>query len=595
MRRAATAIFALALLGGCAAQSSPDPIPGFTKYHLDVEASRSGEIRTEVDLAYDFLDDTEEESHGVYLLINTYREIDGDKTRDRYTPVISWSANDLVSGEPLRAQGGKEGTYFYFGDEDRTVTGLHEYGMAYTMEGIVDSGTGPDGGDEVYWNIVGHEFDDPIEDIEIDFTGPGPILTAECWAGPAGSSDPCAESLVDGPDLSISHDRLEPGEGITIALGFEPGAFAPQEAQYVSNPPPGLPGWVYLILSLSLAGLGGIASYSIVAWRYRDDKYLGEIPGLEPAAPTTGRIGRAGILPPRPAVSFMPPVDVTPGQAAALMNPSKPRNIIQATILALAVRGCLTITTVDKGIELEKVKDQQTADLSPSERFVFSTLFSDGDTLRIVQPKPEVPLDLTRTPGMVIRELMDNSWLKSDHDRAHRILRWTSIIGFFPLIIIAGQMAKSEDWQALSVIAAPVGFFAGIGLSLDRLRRRTASGYARYTQTVAFKKYLAKAEAHRLQFEADAGVFSRYLPYAMALGIVTKWVSAFEDQPGSLPYTYPWFNGGTVSLVAGSAALGALYSGLGGAGAVWGYSGGVTVGGGGSVGGGLGGGGGGRW
>src|SRR5699024_9931713 len=134
------------------------------------------------------------------------------------------------------------------------------------------------GADELHWNIIGHRFDDPINNITIRFSGPGPIVTAECWAGRAGSTDECGSVDLEGSDLLIQHDRLEPGEGMTLALAFEAGSFLDQTPQYASLPPPGTPGWVFFIIIAAIVLLVGGGTYWIVARIYRDEKYVGEIP-----------------------------------------------------------------------------------------------------------------------------------------------------------------------------------------------------------------------------------------------------------------------------------------------------------------------------
>lgn len=58
---------------------------------------------------------------------------------------------------------------------------------------------------------------------------------------------------------------------------------------------------------------------------------------------------------------------------------------------------------------------------------------------------------------------------------------------------------------------------------------RTALGTALRTQAVGFREYLATAEGRQLRFEEAAGVFSRYLPWAVGFGVADAWARHFAD------------------------------------------------------------------
>ncbi len=58
---------------------------------------------------------------------------------------------------------------------------------------------------------------------------------------------------------------------------------------------------------------------------------------------------------------------------------------------------------------------------------------------------------------------------------------------------------------------------------------RSAQGTAARIQLLGFKKYLATAEADQFGFEEAAGIFSRYLPWAIAFGVAEHWAKVFAD------------------------------------------------------------------
>lgn len=125
---------------------------------------------------------------------------------------------------------------------------------------------------------------------------------------------------------------------------------------------------------------------------------------------------------------------------------------------------------------------------------------------------------------------------------------------------------------------------------------RTAAGSAAYAQVLGFRRYLTAAEVEQIRAEERGGVFSRYLPYAIAFEEADRWVRTFAGAGVvTAATTGAWYLGaGTFHAGGFAASMGSIngaflsagsYSGSGGIG---GYSGGA-------VGGGAGGGGGGSW
>jgi uncharacterized membrane protein len=128
-----------------------------------------------------------------------------------------------------------------------------------------------------------------------------------------------------------------------------------------------------------------------------------------------------------------------------------------------------------------------------------------------------------------------------------------------------------------------------------RMPARTAKGTALVRRVRGFQVVIEKAETHMSRWAEEAGVFTRYLPFAIVLGCTERWAKAFESigagQPdtswyvSSRPFVYHEFasslDGFTVST---SGTIASTPSGSGGSG----FSGG-------SSGGGGGGGGGGSW
>src|SRR5204863_9878221 len=56
---------------------------------------------------------------------------------------------------------------------------------------------------------------------------------------------------------------------------------------------------------------------------------------------------------------------------------------------------------------------------------------------------------------------------------------------------------------------------------------RTAAGAALFAQALGFKRYMDTAETDRAAFAEKEGLFTAYLPYAVMLASVDRWLRAF--------------------------------------------------------------------
>jgi uncharacterized membrane protein len=68
---------------------------------------------------------------------------------------------------------------------------------------------------------------------------------------------------------------------------------------------------------------------------------------------------------------------------------------------------------------------------------------------------------------------------------------------------------------------------AAMWLAARWMPARTAIGSAAYAQALGFRRYIRVAEATQLKVEEREGVFSRYLPYAIAFNEADRWVKTF--------------------------------------------------------------------
>lgn len=144
------------------------------------------------------------------------------------------------------------------GEEGRIVTGLRTYLITYRADRAIKFFADYD---ELYWNVIGNEWEVPIEQVKTEISLPqsfgAEAIKAECAAGRLESAGGCVSTrYVYGADNTVSrlvfaNDRLDPGEGLAVTVSWpkggvaEPNFFAQVIDYFKSN-------WLYIALALAL-------------------------------------------------------------------------------------------------------------------------------------------------------------------------------------------------------------------------------------------------------------------------------------------------------------------------------------------------------
>ena len=229
----------------------------------------------------------------------------------------------------------------------------------------------------------------------------------------------------------------------------------------------------------------------------RDEIFAGVAPGIIPANPFEAPVRKVtredANLP--VAVRFDPPEGVVPEESGVLAYRGTQGRDIAAAFVSMAVEGWYRIEQLSpdgaesgsRGPErggghgrsqqwrLLQDPTRDDAGLDPLRRELYRAIFANG---------PVVTLDEA----------------KSTMAQAARSMR-----------------------QGLDAGALEKGWYALRGGRPSR----TAVGSALNYQTVGFREYLGRAETHQIRFEEAAGIFSRFLPWAVALGVADQWAQHF--------------------------------------------------------------------
>ena len=319
---------------------------------------------------------------------------------------------------------------------------------------------------------------------------------------------------------------------------------------------------------------------------------------------TRGRDPRLRPIAPR----YEPPEGLTPAELGTLVDNSPDMRDITATLVDLAVRGYLLIKEKEEAglfglwsgkdyvFHLRK-KPEESTDLLPHEFKLLYALVRNGTltSVELSDLQNTFYKDLPDIRDRIFERLLRRRYYSQRPDKTRQVyLIAAAVAGGITIpggAIIAELLGVAPGRFVLAgILTAAV--IAGFGWFMPA---RTVRGARALEGVLGFEEFLSRVEADRLDRTVKTPeMFEKYLPYAMALGVETNWVRAFEDIYRRPPEWYRGTDGasfhprsfvsdlGRMSSQAASAMASAPRS-----------SGGSGFGGGGSSGGGFGGGGGG--
>jgi uncharacterized membrane protein len=474
------------------------------------------------------------------------------------------------------------------GDPKKYVRGNQTYVITYQVENAILFFNDHD---ELYWNVTGNDWKAPIRETSADVTlavkNKSNDLWAACYTGRYGSKESeCSYETYGNGGKFFTKKNLNPGEGFTIAFGWNKGLISPpspwRKFLWSINLQEN---WVFLLPVFSFLCM-------INLW-YRK--------GKDPRV-------RESIT-----VRYEPPKfdnkPLTPAEVGTLVDERIDPRDITSTIIGLAVKGYIKIEETGKeGVifhktdyVLIKVKEAD-GHLSPFEielmRSLFST-FPTGIRQFVSGLKNRFYKNLPDLKKALFGELMRKKYFLNDPEKVRKSYRVTGIlIAVFGSLVIAFLTPYSFGKSFFACILTGLVVFT-IGKFMPA---KTRAGASAYLDILGFQEFMNRAEKDRLERMGDKDLFSKFLPYAIALDVADNWAEAFEKiyqeppdwyvSPGGFRTFVPSDFSHSINSVTsnlGSAMFSAPRgSGIGGVGGGGG-------GGGGSSGGGFGGGGGGSW
>jgi uncharacterized membrane protein YgcG len=520
--------------------------------------------------------------HGIYREIPyIYADSLGRKIT---TPAEVLSVRDK-DGVKLKTKLVRSGNRIHIriGDPDSYVSGLQQYEIFYKVENAIlflqDH-------DELYWNVTGNAWEAEIKHAVCTVSVPGKKTKqfwAACYTGRTGSTEKtCTNNTADNFAEFKADRSFLPGEGFTIAYGWDKGLVSPPSSfrrfLWAINLEQN---WIFMLPLSSL--------FIMLALWYRK--------GRDPRA-------RESVT-----VMYGPPqfnnTPLCPAEVGTLMDETLDARDITATIVGLAVKGYIKIEeTKEEGLIFDSTdyylaKQKEADDALPLiEREIMSALFGSLSGKMVSQLKNHFYVYIDPLRKTIFSELTRKNYFTVSPDRIRQLYSGAGVVVAVAATILISILFSDSIGGTRTFLAGILSGLPIMGIS-KFMPAKTRSGSAAYVHILGFEEFLTRAEKDQLVRMKDENLFSKFFPYALALNVADNWARAFEgiyQEPpewyvspmGSRAFSPSGFNRSVSSAMSSLST--AIFSAPRGSGTGrGGFSGG------GSSGGGFGGGGGGSW
>ena len=559
MRRFLTllALAAGSLLLAQPAAAAPGSDESITSYLVGLELRTDGSMRVEETITYDFGGN---DRHGIEREIVTRKKFDGGQD-SRFT-VSEVTVSSASAPDEVEVTGSGDETTLRIGDPDRTVTGSHTYKISYTVAAATTRFADHD---ELYWNAVGPGWDVPVGRVAVQVRAPAAATSAQCFAGPVGTTTRCGLAQPSGSVSIFGADRLGPDEALTVVTAYPVGSVANAAPILVDRLTPArfLAGTPAVVVPIG-AALVGLPIWGLVSARRRKRRQE------EPAA---------GL---RSAYQPEPPPGIRPALVNTLVTGSFRTVDPVAVLLDLSARGYLSITqTGPRDWRLVALRGPD-GGLRPEEQQLLAAVFKDGPDTTLKKAGRRLQSARAALRDSVYREVESNGWYARRPGSGKAGIVALGVVMFIlavPATFLLGFVAHA----GLIGPALLVGGILTVVWGAVKAAPRTPQGEEARARLLAFKTYLGGVDPGRYPPEQREAALGSLLPYAVVLGLAPQLATAFSAAgvaAGGMASNPMWWSTFSSQATTASSAS----SGSGGSG----FSGG-------SSGGGGGGGGGGSW
>ncbi len=326
-------------------------------FDVATTVARDGTVRVEETIVQDF---GFVPRHGIERVIPLRDDVGTHEVSD----LVVSTSEGTPDGVSINA--GPSTVTIRIGDADTTITGAHTYRLAYDLGGVTASGD--NGRTRLALDAIS-AWKQTIGTITYTVVAPEAPRTAKCQQGGNGSKQLCATAAKTADGATFTGTELFPDDAFTVRLTWPAGVVAVTAADSTIS---SAEVFYALLAGLAVAAIG---------WRYRRrwkvllataQTQLWSTFGPDVAGPQLESYS----LTDDPAIEFVPPMGLRPGEMGALVE-AAPTHLLTATVVDLAARGALKITETDGSWRLDRRPPIAVTD---DEQIVLDGLFGGAET-----------------------------------------------------------------------------------------------------------------------------------------------------------------------------------------------------------------------
>lgn len=449
-----------------------------------------------------------------------------------------------VAGEPYAKKVFSTSTNLRIGDPNKFLTGDKTYYISYKYD-IGDDGYTDY--DEVYFNIIGNQWDTNIDNVNFVIELPKKFNSDKInfTTGSYGSKAKgnVVYEVKGNKIIGYTTKGLKAGEALTIALPLPQGYFDLESYNLLIST---LNKILYSLLIL-------LPILAVILWfKYGKNKQLVE------------------------TVEFYPPNEMTPTEVGYYIDARVDARDITSLIIYWADKGYLEIFEETKGYIFSKAdymfqKKKEIISGNSYEPYLFNALFSfsysDGKVY-VSSLKDHFFDHITKTVRLFKIDLAMNK--KNLYTKESIFI--SSLVSYFPFIIIIAAMIKFSLEERVKIFSAeilgtipyilenypvviPISFF--LFFISSKIKRRTEEYSELLGRVKGFRKFLLTAEKEKLEMLVDENpsYFYNILPYTIVLKVSDKWANKFD---GILKEPPNWYHSPNMGVFSAMYFMGSL-------------------------------------
>ena len=469
----------------------------------------------------------------------------------------------------------QNGSTLRIGNKNAYVSGTKTYVITYTQRDVTRyySDTQKD---EFYWNAIGVDSPVPVASatvtLKLDAALAGKAKTnIQCYYGALQAKNTC-ESTASGTEYSLHVNNLERYQGVTIALGFEPGTFAAYQ--------PSLREQLPNIIAIGAAAMFSVGIVVLLFCSHEQKKkFMKELA-------QANAIRRQSVAP-----EYVPPAGRSVVESIAVLKWPNLGKALSAQVVDWAVRHIIEIRQTGTGKhDYTFVTKKSFADTSKYEQTLAAAIFGNdpaAGTERTFTQIKQKSYSVSSRFLSVCRQIKRGELFLYNRKEISLYTTWlvtslTSVAAIFFIILwLLGDDAEGGNVSFLVAAACAGAAILNIAIAAIMSRRAqnrlSAQGEELKRYLRGLKLYINAAEVDQLRMlqspegadkvgdvASDNGalvrLYERCLPYAIVFGCEREWNKRLGQLYEELNESPDWITAGDVSLGVNIAILSQLTS-----------------------------------